>query len=798
MHQHTLTVLEFEKIRTELLDYCISEDGRAAVSRQKFYYTQSDLEPLQNRVEAAREFMEREEFPSFEFPEIDEEVHELSKEGMVLEGEEIVRFARYFNSAHRLAAYLKQAGEYGYESIAPYCDEIGDFRSTAKEIFAVLNTDGSVKDSHPELRKQRAQLARLRSELNKAAQNYLQQHSGRWQSDVPTQRDGRIVLPLKAQYQNMVSGVIHYSSARGATVYIEPPELMKKNNDIALVEQEIREIIFKILRELTRSLVERYSEVKELIKVVSEVDSFLCRARYARVHNCVRPIHRDRGFKLKKARHPLLREAAVPIDIETAEDVQSLIISGPNAGGKTVTLKTVGLLALMNQFGLQIPADEGTELAVFNGIYADIGDEQSIEGSLSTFSGHMSQIAEMLEHADIHALALLDELGSGTDPGEGATLAMAVLDEFLQRGATTLATSHHGLLKNYGYTTPNVQNASMDFDASTLTPNYRVVVGLPGESHALDIAARSGLPPHVIETARSYLSHESGEVSKMIKELEQRQAEFKQREESLKQRDDELKEQIKQNDLAALRIRQREHELKQSGYSDLNRFLREARQELENLVYELQSRARSGGTEGQQAGADAGGLTKEDTKRVKEFIRTIEAREKSEQAKVEAGEAEFAASDQHEFEPGMEVLTGPGRRRGTIIRKAKKGHWLVEVGAMKITLPETDLTPAAPQPKSNQEKPKYGYTSDSSHAPAVFSLDVRGERLDQALDKVNRQIDNALLANLYEFEVIHGKGEGILQTGIQRMLQESPRVEDFYFSRPEHGGTGKTIVKLKR
>ncbi len=796
MHQHTLAVLEFEKIRSELLDYCISHDGMAAVSQQGFAYRQSELEPLQSKVEQAREFMEREEFPSFEFPELEAEVYELSKEGVVLEGEEIVRFARYFNSAHRLSAYLSVAGEYGYDSISSYTQDIGDFRSTAKEIFAVLNTDGSVKDSHPQLRKQRAQLARLRNELNKAAQTYLQQNSDRWQSDVPTQRDGRIVLPLKAQYQNMVSGVIHYSSARGATVYIEPPELMTKNNDIALVEQEIREIILSILRDLTKSLAARCTEIEELIRVVAEVDSFLCRARYARVHNCIRPVYRERGFKLKRARHPLLRKAAVPIDIETAEDVLGLIISGPNAGGKTVTLKTVGLLALMNQFGLQVPADEGTELAVFNGIYADIGDEQSIEGSLSTFSGHMTKIADMLEHADVHALALLDELGSGTDPGEGATLAMAILDEFLERGATTLATSHHGLLKNYGYTTPKVQNASMDFDASTLTPNYRVVVGLPGESHALDIASRSGLPAHVIETARAYLSHESGEVSKMIKELEQRQADFKQREQALQQREAELKEQIKQHDLSALRMKQREHELKQSGYSDLNRFLREARQELENLVHQLQSNARSGA--GGSGASGPGGVSKEDTKRVKEFIRTIEQREKSEKEQVEAEEVEFAASNTHEFEPGMEVLTGPGRRRGTILRKAKQGHWLVEVGAMKITLPEKDLTPVSPSRQSSTEKPKYGYTSDSSHSPAVFSLDVRGERLDQALDMVNRQIDNALLANLYEFEIIHGKGEGILQTGIQRMLQESPRIEEFYFSRPEHGGTGKTIVKLKR
>jgi len=269
----------------------------------------------------------------------------------------------------------------------------------------------------------------------------------------------------------------------------------------------------------------------------------------------------------------------------------------------------------------------------------------------------------------------------------------------------------------------------------------------------------------------------------MIKELERRQTEFKRHEESLKQREASLHEQIKEHDLAALRLRQREHQLKQSGYGELNKFLREARQELENLVHQLKI---------------GGNVSKEDTKRVKEFIRTVEEREKQEKEQIEQEEIEFASSDTYEFSPGMQVITGPGRRRGTIIRRAKQGYWLVEVGAMKITLPESELMPAeSSEQKQKQSSPQYGYTNDSGTEPAAFSLDVRGERLDEALDRVNRQLDNATLANLYEFEIIHGKGEGILQTGVQRLLQDSPQVEEFYFSRPEQGGTGKTIVKLK-
>lgn len=790
MHEHTLKILEFEKIRGELTEYCLGSEGQELVSSQPFIFDPTELDRLHNYVDEARKYLEREELPSLDFPRIGDLVRSLHTEGMMLEGEEIYRFARFILSAQRLKKYLLKSEEYNFELLPVLGREIVDLSGTAREITGVLTPDGMVRDDHPALRGLRRRLAGLRSELSRLAQDYLQGSRDRWQSDVPTQRDGRLVLPMKSSYRSMVEGVIHYSSARGSTVYIEPPDIMTKNNDVALVEEEIRELILAILRDLTSKLMEVRGELESLAASVAGIDAFLCRARYALKNHCTRALPRGRGFSLKKARHPLLKKKAVPIDIGTAGDIRALIISGPNAGGKTVTLKTVGLLALMNQFGMQIPAEEGSELAVFNGIYGDIGDEQSIEGSLSTFSGHMQVISEMLAHADDQSLMLLDELGSGTDPGEGATLAMSILDECIRRGAIVLSTSHHSLMKNYGYTTPYVQNASMDFDDTTLAPNYRVIPGLPGESHALDIASRSGIPPEIVKKAREYFSHESGEVGRMIRELEKKQAELKKTGEELNSRENRLKEQIRSQDLDRLRLRQHEQQLRENGYGELRNFLHEARKELENLVSDLKKSAAPGSE-----------LTREDTGKVREFIEKLEEKTTSEREELEKSVTSRESLHDVTFSPGMKVLAEPGRRRGTIIRAGKKKHWVVEVGAMKISLPESDLTPVDSEAESGSGTRSagfsYAYGEGTSAPRAAFVLDLRGKRLDEALDALSRQIDNALLTGLKEFEVIHGKGEGILQTGVRRMLAESPAVEDFSFSRPEMGGAGKTIVRLR-
>ncbi len=792
MDEKTMELLEFPKIRKRLIEHCLSEEGASRVEGESFIFDTGELQEAHKRVEEFLSLFAREECPVFDFPPLAESLEILSTEGTVLEGEELFSAARYISSAKRLENYIEKAEEHGFDQLHELCVEMPDLGDIAEAIRKVLEADGSVKESHPELKELRRSLGKLRGELNGLAQSYIRETPDYWQSSVPTQRDGRVVLALKATHRGRVGGVVHYVSSRGATVFIEPPEMLEKNNEIAYVQYRIEEVVRKILRELTDTLRNRSDELALLVDTVARIDGLYCRARYAEENVC-RPVKiMPNGFSLRKARHPILGKGAVPIDIETGEDVYGIIITGPNAGGKTVTLKTVGLFALMNQFGMLLPLEDGSGIAVFDGIFADIGDEQSIEGSVSTFSGHMQSISRILEGSTMRSLVLLDELGSGTDPREGAALGMALLDEFIKRQCTVMVTSHHGLLKNYGYTTEGVENASMDFDDATLSPNYRVVVGLPGESHALDIASRSGVEEKLLQKAKSYLSGEGADVSRMIRELERKQKEFTERERLLREREKKLKEEIREKDLEKLRLKQREHEMKSRGYGELNRFLKESRKELENLVQRLKEEKR-------------GDIRREDTLEVKDFIGRIEEKVEEEELRLEAEETELKPSGGVPLEEGMEVLTGPGKRKGRLLRRAQGGQWLVEVGAMKVTLPEKDISAAHPgaEPKaSSGGRPAGGtdfevsYDRESSGG-AAFNLDVRGKRLDEALEAVERQIDEAILSSLREFYIIHGKGEGVLQQGIHRLLRDNSQVEEFAFTRPEEGGAGKTYVRIK-
>jgi DNA mismatch repair protein MutS2 len=776
----TLTLLEFEKIRREVADYCFSEEGRDRVLGERFTADQEELQHRQELVAQARRAVEREDFPSLEFPPIAEPLQRVRTEGAVLEGEELFAIARYILSGTRLRRFFTSLEE--EENITETAREIPDESELAGHITAVLEPDGSVKESHPELKELRRTLSRLRSEVNELAGRYFRSSDKYWQSTVPSERDGRVVLPVKTNYRGQVPGVVHYVSARGTTVYIEPPDMLEKNNDIAMTQYKIEAVILRILRELSERVRSRWEELSALTESVAMLDAIICRAAYGMHHRCVRAGCRQNGFRLVKARHPLLRDAAVPIDIETKEDVRGVIITGPNAGGKTVTLKTVGLFVLMNQFGMQIPAAEGTELSLYEGVFADIGDEQSIESSISTFSGHMEGIARVLDWASGKSLVLLDELGSGTDPGEGAALAMGILDEFLARGCTVIVTSHHGLLKNYGYTTEAVENASMDFDDSTLSPTYKVVPGLPGESHALDIARRSGISGEIVSRARSYMTDEYGEVGKMIRELERKQKELAERDEELRAAEQALERRASEVEEDRRKLREREHQLREEGHVELSRFLKESRSRLENLVRELQE----------------GRLSREKTKEVKDFIEEVQQRQEAEEKKLEEEEAAHEEQTPVELQEGMEVLTGPGRRRGTLLRREKKGRWLVQIGPMKVSMAERDLQPAGQEKAAQRSKDvQVSYSSESGGDAPSFTLDIRGERLDKALERLSRQLDEAVLSGLREFQIIHGKGTGALQKGVHDFLSSAPQVRHYAFSPPEEGGTGKTYVQLK-
>jgi DNA mismatch repair protein MutS2 len=438
---------------------------------------------------------------------------------------------------------------------------------------------------------------------------------------------------------------------------------------------------------------------------------------------------------------------------------------------------------------------------VFDCVFADIGDEQSIDQSLSTFSAHITNIAAILTHASRHSLVLLDELGSGTDPQEGSAIAMAILDYLIEKNARLLITTHHGILKNYGYTRKYVENASVEFNSSTLSPTYRIKTGIPGESHALDIAARNGLQPDIIAGARSYIDDGRSDISALISGLKEKHRELDMLEEKARLEDSRLKNERRQADLKELRLRQKETELKAGFAGKLRLLLDESRKTLENLVRELKE----------------GDITRDKTLRVKEFLGELARNVEAENAALEEEErviakerASFEESDYTgndtavamSFTPGMEVFAGNPRRRGTLIRLNKRNHtgdhagntWIVEIGSLRISFPEQELVPA---PSLPPPKPLIA-SFDLAASPLVRSeINLCGMRLEEALETLRRQIEAAILNRLNIFSVVHGKGDGILQKGVHNLLKNDPAVADYYFSHPDLGGFGRTEVGLK-
>ena len=532
---------------------------------------------------------------------------------------------------------------------------------------------------------------------------------------------------------------------------------------------------------------------------------------------------------LKQARHPLLGAQAVPIDITLEGHTKTVIITGPNTGGKTVTLKTLGLFVLMNQFGLALPAAPGTMLPFCDGVYADIGDEQSLSQSLSTFSAHMSTIAAIIAHATDKSLVLLDELGAGTDPEEGSAMAMAILDHFMEKQVRLMVTTHQGSLKHYGYTQEQVENASVEFDAQTLSPTYRILMGVPGESRAVDMAARKGIPGTIISRARSYLQDERADVSALIRGLTMKHQELNAALERQQQEEQQLREERRQADLRELRLRQQEGELKAEGVRKLRRFLEESRKTLENLVREVKE----------------GELSREKTVKVKQFLHDLETTVATEDAALQedmrllAAEAldpqtalssipqapwglatqqrpetqdphhpspseapnPLAGNGLHErpspfsVKPGTPVLVGKYQRPGRVFRADKNGSWVVEIGSLKMSFPEQALYPFPAA--EEQPQPVIALPDLASDGSPRFELNLRGMRLEEAIEALRRQIDAAVLSGLREFSVIHGKGEGVLQQGVHTFLKEQSQVAEYYFSRPELGGFGRTQVVMK-
>ncbi|MDR1429433.1 MAG: endonuclease MutS2 [Spirochaetaceae bacterium] len=783
MIEKTLALLEFDTIRMEAASESLSEEAAVTIRGALPESSPEEASLLKKRVKEFHGHMNadtgepRQSFPSvaFLFPK-------LEVSGSCLELDEAYALGLFSERAGEFGAWILKSGE---TDIAALAARLPDCSSVAKEVFRVLTREGVMRDL-PELKAIRRCIQRLGKEREELTARYTSggEYRHMLRSELPSQRNGRVVLAVKANFRGRIRGIVHEVSSSGQTVFVEPEEVVEKNNEILVEEQRLSAGIRRILLELTGTIASTASALRVLHEKILYLETLRARSRFGLSRGYHYALDSG-GVILKQARHPLLGKGAVPIDFVMEDPVRAVIITGPNTGGKTVALKTVGLLALMNQSGLAIPAAEGTALPFFDGVYADIGDEQSISQSLSTFSAHMTNIASISESAAASSLVLLDELGSGTDPEEGSAIAMAILDHLLEKGVRVLATTHHGILKNYGYSRDGVENASVEFDSRTLSPTYRIVMGIPGESRALDIARRNGLPAELVDGARTYLAGERSDISALIKGLKHKHRELDDALRAGRDMEARLREERRKAELKELTLRQKELELKSGSLDSLRRFLSESRKTLENLVREVRE----------------GELTREKTLAVKEFLAGLEEQSLLREqglAGEEAALREYGErGDAGNFTPeaGMEVLAGKNKRKGTIVKAGKKGSWIVELGSVKMSIAREELFPA---PSQGGQKELSISSELSGAARASMELNLRGMRLEEALEALQKQIDAASLSGLGEFAVIHGKGDGILQKGVHDFLEKEAAVADYYFSRPELGGFGRTEVILKR
>ena len=602
------------------------------------------------------------------------------------------------------------------------------------------------------------------------------------QEPLVTIRNGRFVLPVKQEYRQNVPGLIHDQSGSGATLFIEPTAVVELGNEYKKLLGEEEEEIQRILSELTALCAPYSQDILEGLGILGQVDLAFAKARLGREMEGVQPEMDQQGFlRIIKGRHPLIpKEQVVPIDVWLGEEFTTLIITGPNTGGKTVTLKTVGLFALMAQSGLFIPAQTGSRLPVFQAVYGDIGDEQSIEQSLSTFSSHMTNIVEILKQADAGSLVLLDELGAGTDPVEGAALAMSILEELHSRGCRTVATTHYSEIKAFALTRAGMENASMEFDVDRLCPTYRLFIGIPGKSNAFEISKRLGMEERLIEKAREYLKGEDVKFEDVISgaEAQRRRAE-EERRLAAAERDAtaKLREEMEKQ---RARLEGERETLRAKAREDSRRLVNETREEMEKLVAAIRA---------------IPGLDQRAADRVIQRSRDALRKREADLAEPLEKKPQDPGAAPKQVRPGETVRILSLDQKATVLSPADaKGDVQVQAGIMKLTVKLKDLRLI----QDTAPTKGVGKVQLDTQRQGGLELDVRGKLVDEAILEVDRYIDNCLMSGLDQVSIIHGKGTGALRAGIQDYLKRDKRVKSYRMGAYGEGDAGVTVVTLKK
>ena len=659
-----------------------------------------------------------------------------------------------------------------------------------------VSDDGDVLDSaSPDLRRIRAQILAAQQRLQERLGTLVNTYRTALQEPIITTRSDRYVLPVRAEARGQVKGIVHDQSGSGATLFIEPTIVVEMNNKLRELHLEEQREIERILQELSDAVASDGPYITLAVELLAEIDLHLAKARYAGLLRASAPTVSDDGrLLLRRARHPLLRGNVVPIDFWLGRDpegaeMRMVVITGPNTGGKTVALKTVGLLSLMAQAGMHIPCEDGSEIPVYSDVFADIGDEQSIEQSLSTFSSHLTRIVEILRLATYDSLVLLDELGAGTDPSEGSALARAILAHLLAQGVNTVATTHYSELKVFAHEQPGVANASVEFDVETLSPTYRLSIGLPGRSNALAIATRLGLPDDIVTDAREYVGSAGVEMESLLANLQaERTAASDERYHLSMER---VEAEYQRREAEKLRA-----EAEEERARVLNEARAQARREVEETRAEL-ARVRA---------QMRRKLTEEQLSKLRERTRALEERNapvapkaRHRQRAAMPGDAESAAIS-GPLEMGDTVLVRSMGQRGEVVSLANgRGDIEVQLGALKLRVPESQverLSRRQARMVETRDIPAFSSPTREAVPTPELQLDLRGWRVDDALEEVDRYLNNAALAGMPFVRILHGKGTGALRQAIRQELSHHPLVKSQKSAEAKDGGDGITVVTL--
>ena len=778
MNKKILDILEFDKVKQLFEPYLQTEQGEMELAA---------LTPTDKKESIETAFMELEDMeqilleePRFAVSTI-QDVRPVAKRlemEAALNIDELLALKAVLRVTHELKDFYDNLENVRLERLNRLFDNLVDLPRLQGGLQAI-NEGGFVESFASEkLAKIRRRIQENEHQVREILQDLLKSKADMLADAVIASRNGRNVLPVKNTYRNRIAGVVHDISASGNTVYIEPRAVVNLNEEIANHRADERYEIIQILEELSDTLRPHAAEIANNAWIIGHLD--LIKAKYRFMRDCkavVPEVSSNRSIQLLQLRHPLI-ENAVANDLHFTEDLTEIVITGPNTGGKTIMLKTLGLAQIMAQSGLPILADPGSRVGIFSQVFADIGDEQSIEQSLSTFSSHMTNIVSILHQVDTASLILLDELGAGTDPQEGAGLAIAILEDLRLRGIKTMATTHYPELKAYGIETAGVQNASMEFDTASLRPTYRFMQGVPGRSNAFEIARRLGLSETIIQDAMK-MTNTDNDVNQIIEKLEAQTLESRKRLDTIQE--------VEQENLKFNRaLRKLYNELTRERETELNKAREEAKEivdmalsESDRILQGLHAKSQLKPHEIIEAKAQLKKLAPETVDLSKNKV--LKKAKKSRAPKV-----------------GDEILVISYGQRGTLVKQLRDGRWEAQVGLIKMTLEEKEFNLIKAEKEAAQPKKRQvNVVKRSNTSGPRARLDLRGKRYEEAMQELDGFIDQALLNNMAQVDIIHGIGTGVIREGVTKYLRRNKHVKSFEYAPQNAGGSGATIVTFK-